>query len=236
MDNISIRTTQNIDIDYEVASIGDRIGAALLDVLIHVAYFFAYFIFYLITKWDFLFSTTMVVLINLPIIFYHLVFEIYYNGQSFGKRILKIKVIRVDGSEPTLGNYAMRWLFRLIDVLVFTPMVAIITILFNGKGQRLGDLAATTTVVKIKPRISLEDTIYAVLENNYEIVFPQVAMLTDEDLTLVKEVLNARHTFKERNVVYNLYLKLKKVLNVETNMKPIEFLNTVVKDYNAINS
>jgi len=236
VDNISIRTTQNIDIDYEVASIGDRIGAALLDVLIHAGYFFLYFLFYQITKWDFLISTTMMVLVGLPIIFYHLVFEVFYNGQSFGKRILKIKVIRVDGSEPNLGNYTIRWLFRLIDTLVFTQMVAIITILFNGKGQRLGDMAATTTVVKIKPRVSLEDTIYAVLENDYEIVFPQVAMLTDEDLTLVKEVINARHTFKEKNVVYNLYEKLKNVLKVETNMKPMEFLNTVVKDYNAINS
>ena len=62
--------------------------------------------------------------------------------------------MRLDGTRPGLGDYVLRWLLRPIEVIAFTSGVRqpCITILLNGKGQRLGDLAAGTTVVSLLRR------------------------------------------------------------------------------------
>ena len=84
----------------------------------------------------------MYLIVNLPTTFYSLIFEIAMNGQTPGKYLNKIRVVKIDGSKPTLGSYLTRWLLRIIDIWFFTGSVAVFTILFNGKGQRLGDIAA----------------------------------------------------------------------------------------------
>ena len=63
--------------------------------------------------------------------------------------------VLLDGSPPTLGAYLLRWLLILVDTEILTPLVAIITIAANGKGQRIGDIAAGTTVVKTTKRVTL---------------------------------------------------------------------------------
>ncbi|HSJ12595.1 MAG TPA: RDD family protein, partial [Gillisia sp.] len=144
MDNYQIETAQNIGIKQNVAGIGDRILAFIIDALILIGYaILASFgiaglgldggqlwVYYLI--------------IGLPVFLYHLIWEIFNNGKSPGKAALNIKVARLDGSRPGFGQYIIRWLLRLIDISISSGGVAIVTILLNGKGQRLGDLAAGT--------------------------------------------------------------------------------------------
>src|ERR1035437_516074 len=98
MDNIRIQTTQNVDIEYEVASIGDRILATLLDYLFFIAYFLLVVLIASLTSWAVFESIAIISLLALPILFYDLVCEVFFQGKSFGKMIMKIKVVMLNGT------------------------------------------------------------------------------------------------------------------------------------------
>lgn len=236
MSAIAVNTAQNVGIDYETASVGDRILATLLDVLILVGYMIGITIFFAgmpdlggrAAGW------AVSVIIILPLFLYDLICELALDGQSLGKRQMKIKVIRLDGGQPNLGNYLLRWLFRVIDIQLSMGGVAILTLMINGKGQRLGDIAAGTTVIKLKPQATLEDTILSRFEENYQITFAEVARLSDHDMGIVKQVLEAMtHELEMDDELCN---KAKNALSakmgIATEMNARLFLRTVLKDYN----
>jgi uncharacterized RDD family membrane protein YckC len=147
MQTVSVRTTQNVVIDYPVASLGDRILAYFIDVLIMIAYVI---LLILVIGFGEIGSPAIIIsLISIPLFLYHLLFEIFMNGQSPGKRQMNIKVVRLDGTPPTIGNYIIRWLLRIIEIDLMSGAIALLTIAISGKGQRVGDIAAGTTVVKL---------------------------------------------------------------------------------------
>ena len=158
MDNFQIETAQNISITQNAAGVGERILAYLIDGLIMLSY--AIVIVFIIgslnltggEEWMY------VLVIGLPLFMYFLLWEIFWNGRTPGKAALDLRVVKMDGSKPAFSNYLVRWLLRVIDITVSSGSVAVVTILINGKGQRLGDLAAGTTVISEKIRTSLENT------------------------------------------------------------------------------
>jgi len=232
---IAITTTQNVAIEYETASVSDRILAALLDVLILAGYVIGMSIlFFGVFEARGRFGLALSVILYLPVFLYDLICELSMDGQSIGKRQMKIKVIRLDGAQPNLGNYFLRWLFRFIDVSCSMGGIAILTLMINGKGQRLGDIAAGTTVIKIKPQATLADTILTQLEENYRPVFAQAAQLSDQDLGIVKEVLDAMaaNPDLDDHLVNKAKTAIAAKIGVETEMNPRLFLRTVLKDYN----
>jgi len=81
------------------------------------------------------------------IVLYYILLE-GYRGQTVGKMLLGIKVVREDSGEvPGLGAATIRTLLRIIDG-IFSYLVAFVTVLISGKNQRLGDMAAHTLVVR----------------------------------------------------------------------------------------
>ncbi len=197
MEKIQIETTQNVTIDYDVASIGDRILAALLDYLIIFGYVIALLILASILSNSFPKSIAFWIIIYLPIFFYDLACELFLDGQSFGKKIRNIKVVKLDGTQPAFMNYFLRWIIRPIDVTFTYGTVAMITMFINGKGQRLGDLAANTSIIKLKKDLMLEDTIYKKVDESYDVQFPEVSNLTDSDVGIIQEVLGSnRKTYR----------------------------------------
>ena len=124
---ITIRTAQNVAIEYEVANVWDRIVAFLIDGLIIIAYlFFSMLIIGSIAseggKSTILISVT--ILIYLPVMFYSLLFEVFNNGQSPGKMIMKIQVVSISGDPVTVGQYMLRWLFRIIDFYIISKITS----------------------------------------------------------------------------------------------------------------
>lgn len=228
-----IQTAQNVDIDFEVAGLGDRVLAALFDYFL----LFCYIIFAQVAIADFN-STALSVLMIFPYFFYFLVCEVFLNGQSIGKKARHLKVARLDGVQPTLGNYLLRWLLRFIDLDLTLGMVAMLSVFIGGKGQRLGDLAAGTTVIKIKPRLSLRDTIFTQLDDDYTPIFHQVETLEDSDITTAKDVLNTLVTERKSHTTHLLGTKIKTALeqkmDLRSDLPPVEFLRTVIKDYNYV--
>jgi len=198
MQSIEIQTAQNVNIEYPVASVGDRIVAAIIDQLIMIGYLIAVIFFYIwllnVTEVSpFYYPVAYFVILFLPLFFYHLLCETFLNGQSFGKKIMKMRVVKLDGSQAGVGSYFLRWILAPIDLYFTYGSVGLVTMLINGKGQRLGDLAANTTVVKLKSEAKLDDTILRATPVNYEVKFPQVTALTDKDISIVKAILDINY-------------------------------------------
>ncbi len=236
MESISISTTQNVSISYAIASLGDRILATLLDYLIFLAYFVLVFytlsVFNVINDLGFFSS-----LIFLPVLFYDLYCELLFNGQSFGKYLMKINLVKIDGTIPGFGSYLLRWMFRIIEGgHLFNGLIAILTVLINGKGQRVGDIAAKTSVIKLKKKIALEDGFLNISDDNYAIVFREVEQLNEKDISIIREVFNHAKSKNRLDIVNQLAEKTKNTLNITTPMKSIEFLNTIIKDYEYYHS
>lgn len=232
MERVGINTAQNVAIDYRLASVGDRILATLLDYAVFLVYFL---VIILIANFEFWHgkseSIAFWTLLSLPIMFYDLLCELLMNGQSFGKQIMKIKIIKLDGSRPGFGSYLLRWLFRIVDTVGFSGVVALITILVNEKGQRIGDIAAGTTVIKLAKRLTLNDTILSKVKSDYNIIFREVEQLTDKDILTIKTALNYGLKHNKWDVINKTAERVIKTLDIKTELKPIPFLNTIVKDY-----
>lgn len=242
MQKISIETTQNVAIEYPVASIGDRIIAALIDLLIIAGYTIAVISFNAIINYPGLYqSIAYWVILFLPVFFYDLLCELFLGGQSFGKKLRKIKVVKMDGSQPTFVNYFLRWIIRPVDIYLTYGAVAVVTILINGKGQRLGDIAANTTLIKIKNEATLYDTIFTEIEDKYEPKFPQVTVLNDKDIALIKEVLEQLPKMPDIKIYNKLLVKTREEVSKKTgaageDMNAMIYLNTILKDYNYYNN
>lgn len=244
MENIEIETTQNVDIQYNIASIGDRVVAQIIDLLIVGGYaiamiFILSFIGNMFSGSPYYYPTATFIVLYLPFFLYDFLCELFLNGQSFGKKLIKIKVVKIDGSQPGIGSYFLRWLIKPVDVFFTYGSVGIITMLINGKGQRLGDLAANTTVIKLKQEVKLEEILLPKTAINYEVKFPQVSLLSDKDIQIIKDVLNHRKNtdaFSYQNILEKAKVSISNKMGVQSEMNALFFLDTIIKDYSFLNS
>jgi len=233
MDNFQIETAQNVTIHQNVASVSTRIGAFLIDLLIIAGYYTI--ILLLINALGFEISESIYVyyaLLSLPVFFYSLIFETLMDGQTPGKYFCKIRVTKIDGSKPTFGSYLIRWVLRIIDISLASGSIALLTILLNGKGQRLGDLAAGTTVISEKKEIQLNDTLLVDISENYEPTYPQVTVLNDNDIQTIKELYTNAKKNGNHKAISKLHVKILTITGITTELSPVNFIDLVIKDYN----
>jgi uncharacterized RDD family membrane protein YckC len=239
MEYVKINTSQNVEIDYTIAGLGDRVIAFMIDTLVLSCYAFV-LVFSLgiygpgFTSANVNFMIVFIVLLYLPFILYDLICEIFMNGQSIGKRIMKIRVVKLDNTPPGIGDYILRWILRPVDISFSFGGVAIITMLVNGKGQRIGDLAAGTTVVKVKSKVTLDDTILTRLREDYQPVYSQVRLLSDKDIMTVKKVLDSfiENPKISEHLAFRTKTAIEKKLSIQSQTLPRHFLETILKDYN----
>jgi uncharacterized RDD family membrane protein YckC len=239
MSIISITTSQNIELEYELGSLGDRIVGRIIDGLIIIAYVILLFVlFNLAPKGSIEGNYLLLMLFFLPIVFYDLVSEILMNGQSVGKKVMGIKVISLSGEQPSYSQYLIRWLFRLIDFSFSGSLVAFITVAVTEKKQRLGDIVAGTVLIKTNPRTELSQTIYQPLnQQEYKVTYPEVPLLSDNDIQLVKEVITTVRRTGNSLLALQAQQKVEQVLEIQSkNSEPIRFLQTILLDYNYLTS
>lgn len=234
MESIDILTGQHVTIKYEPASIAKRMLALVLDYLFMVAYVLAVIYLY----YELLGKTTASVgfwLLYLPVLFYHLTFETLMHGQTPGKFIVKIRVTHIDGSTPNFLSYFLRWILLPIDLLPYGGIGALF-ILFTKKHQRLGDLAAGTTVVRLVPTSAKYnlDKVFNEFAADYRPTFPQADALTEGQIRLISELLeNPSKEWTVTHSIDELAFKIKQKLHIETKeMDSRIFLEIIVKDYN----
>jgi uncharacterized RDD family membrane protein YckC len=233
MENLSITSAQNVQIEHPVASVGERIVSTFLDFLFMSAYLIMMLLISGISKSS---GYLYWFIVFLPVISYHLLFEVFMEGQSLGKTIMKIKVMNSDGSRPGFTSYFLRWIFRIIDVSFLFGGIAVITIITNGKGKRLGDLAANTTVIRMKNKFS-RHSIYTEIPDDYKIKYPEVTHLTADDIHTAKETLDFLKKNEYTGTSSKLIVKLKDAfeqkMGIQSEDIPADFIEQVIKDYNA---
>ena len=243
MSLIAINTSQNVNINFNTASIGERILAFVIDLLIKGAY--VLILFWLLFKvfncgsyinsldnWS---QMAVYIILTIPIHIYTLVSESLMEGQTFGKKLLKIKVVKIDGFQASFGDYLMRWFFRLIDVFSNSGVVGLVSMIVSKHNQRLGGIASGTAVISLKNRVNISHTILENLKEDYIPLFPQVIALTDNDVRIIKENYQKALKIDDRQVVSKLSTKIKEILKLEidpTKMTERQFINVVIKDYN----
>jgi len=235
METIELNTTQNVSLQFPVASIADRILAFFFDAVFMGLYSILVGVF--LSGWLGL-ETWGIVFLFSPLVFYHLIFEIFFNGQSPGKRIMNIRVFKADGSQLTAGRCFIRWIFRLADITFTSGALATLIIIINGKGQRLGDIAAGTTVLKTGKKNTFQQTLWMDVEEDYQPRFPEAERLTDKDVQTIKEVVQITKDPNRRpdnyiELLSNTRQAIEQKTQTSSRMSDLDYLTTMIKDFNA---
>lgn len=236
MESFEVSTAQNVSLNYEIATLGDRIVASIIDTAIKAGYILL--VFYITAdtiKGNDNFWWIYAALL-LPVLLYTLLFEIFMEGQTPGKKLRKIKVAKLDGSPTGISAYLLRWLLSIIEanIFIFGAGIGIVSMVLTPKCQRLGDLLAGTTVIIVSNTVSLRDTLYQKVNSNYQPVYPQAKVLVPADIELIKKVLNNQTYLGNFEMMYTLTTKIQQKMNVSRTEGPEDFLRTVVKDYNHL--
>lgn len=241
MSELSIVTTQNVKINFTIASVGDRILGQILDLIFIIAYiYFADLLidslglkakFIDMDNWS---VGAIYILFYFPVIFYTIVQESVWEGQTFGKRIIKIKVIKIDGYQASFGDYLARWLFRLVEVISFPfTLIGLFSIIFSKQNQRLGDMVAGTAVISLRNKININHTILQEINEDYVPVYPMVIKLSDNDVRIIKETFETAVLNRDYATLIKLREKIIEVTGVKNQSgNDQDFIRTIMKDYN----
>lgn len=232
MRKIDITTTQNVTIEYELASVMERAMASIIDlVIILLGSLLIQLVFVLMG------DPVTFFFVLLPTSFlYHLLMETLNHGQSLGKKILKIRVVKINGERPGFFDFLMRTVFRVVDITFTTSALALITASSSEKGQRLGDFFADTTVVKLLnlQRFSLDRILSMERLKSQEPVYPGVTKFKEEEMLLIKETLDRYKRYPNDNHAAALQKLIKKIedhLDVKALGNKEQFLQTIIRDY-----
>jgi uncharacterized RDD family membrane protein YckC len=242
MSELSINTTQNVTINFKAASVGERMLSSILDFFIKVAYIIVvgYLFFYLLgvdrivgrveDSWS---KFAIILLFFFPVVIYSVTLESIFEGQTLGKKLLKIKVVKIDGYQAGFGDYLIRWLFRIIENNLMGGLIGLIAMLVSNKTQRMGDIAAGTAVISLKNNISIDHTILEEIEDNYQAVYPLVIKLSDNDMRIIKDTFIIAEAKGDMETINKLSKKIELVTGIQNQSYTItEFIRTIIKDYN----
>lgn len=240
MSELTINTTQNVTINFTAASIGHRILAFGIDVLIIMAYLTSIFLFlsksgleYKIQSMDGWSQLAIRSIIFLPVMFYSLIFETFFEGQSLGKKLVRIKVVKIEGYQASFGDYLIRWLFRLVDIIITSGILGFITIILSKKFQRLGDMAAGTSVITLRNNVNISSTILEEIQQDYVPIYPLVIKLSDNDIRIIKDKFIKAKAKRDEELVLKLVSKIEEVTGIKNqSANNWSFISTVLKDYN----
>jgi uncharacterized RDD family membrane protein YckC len=112
--------------------------------------------------------------------FYHVIFELSFHGQSPGKRMLGIRVVRIDGAPVDPGSSFLRNLLRFADTFFFFYPIALVSIAASRGFRRLGDWAGGTLVVYSAMAKNTSRNSISFLSGKYEPVIPARPLFNDE--------------------------------------------------------
>ncbi len=257
MSIIQINTAFNIDLEFEIAEFHKRLLAYFIDYFLMIIYLWAMKTL-LYNGFGIDFETNMgldILVISLPMLLYSFLCELWMNGQTVGKRIMSIRVISLEGGEPTLGQYMLRWITKFFEwpflfgyvffskdalfaysiITGFLGIAVVIIIAVNQKNQRLGDLAAGTVVVNTKNKLTIDDTIFMdIKKTDYQVTFANVMRLSDRDINTIKSVVTQAGKSGNYDMCNRVAMKVKDVLKIQTDMHPDQFLEKLLEDYNYL--
>jgi uncharacterized membrane protein SpoIIM required for sporulation/uncharacterized RDD family membrane protein YckC len=164
---VDVETPELVLLTYSIAGVGSRVLAAITDLLICFAAMIALFVAFAMLgatrrlalnaafgSW----GMAVLILAQFAVVWgYYVLFEGLMDGQTPGKRIHRLRVVRDGGYSVTLGVSAARNLVRILDMQpVALYLVGLASVLVTKRGRRLGDLVAGTIVVREEVRAPAE--------------------------------------------------------------------------------
>ncbi|HEU5243289.1 MAG TPA: RDD family protein [Gaiellaceae bacterium] len=169
-DRLTIETPEGVPLELTLAGVGSRCSSALIDyifqtiILIALALVLSYGAG-LSPGASAVSGAFFVVGFFLVFWGYDVAFEVLNSGQTPGKRMNGLRVVRESGAPVTFGTSAVRNVIRIIDLLPGTYLVGITAILVTRRNQRIGDLAAGTLVIRehkvLPPEVRISPSIQA---------------------------------------------------------------------------
>lgn len=242
---VKLDTGFNIEVEFPISPFHKRLFAWIIDILTCWLYLRLVTAIFDIPSWNWSWQG---VLAGLPILFYFLVSEITLNGQSLGKMAMRIKVITVEGGQPSIGQYLIRWVFRLVDFpywilgavvwgqlpwwVILLMFAGLFCVIFTAKSQRIGDLVAGTILIDLKNRMSWQDTVFTEVEATYQPRYPQVMQLSDRDINTLKSIIETARKKNDYNLSLKIADRIKSKLKINSDQDSLDFLQTLLKDYN----
>ena len=157
------------------------------------------------------------------------------EGQTFGKKIMKIRVVKIDGYQASFGDYFVRWIFRIVDVFSSGGVVGLITVIVSKNNQRFGGMVSGTAVISLKNKINISHTILENLQQDYVPDFPQVVLLSDNDMRIIKSNYQKAVLTYDKIILHQLSNKIKEILKLEIDHRELtekQFIDKIIKDYN----
>jgi uncharacterized RDD family membrane protein YckC len=164
-----VATPELVEFGYEVAGVGSRFIAALVDTALIAVIYLLIQVAGLATSYggqslfskegnslSALFLAVLTVLAFVVLWGYYVFFETLWNGQTPGKRLTHLRVVREDSSPISLWEALIRNLVRLIDFLPLAYGIGVTVMFLNGRARRLGDFAAGTLVVREGSAVTLQ--------------------------------------------------------------------------------
>lgn len=264
MSAIRIMTNFNIELEFPAAPFHRRLLAWIIDIIVLYIYgMIAIRVLQSISRGESeKIYWIIFILFLIPFLSYHFICETTMNGQSFGKKIMGIRVVNENGGQPSIGQFVIRWLIRTSDlmavvIILLAPIAAqlgegeffwnfaipmglfftdIILVNATKKNQRLGDILAHTLLIKASQKHSIEDTVFLNIADNYKPSFPQVMQLSDRDMNSLKSILDTAKKRGDFNLASMASDKIKNHLKIETTLSPFDFLEVLLKDYNYLSS
>jgi len=241
----NLETPESVELEFTLAGIGNRAYALFIDYcVLGLTIFIAYIIFIslIIFSAGLGLSNNWLIAICILLFFaismgYFVFFETTWQGQSPGKRFVKIRVISENGQTISLTQATLRSLLRPIDDILF---VGAIMIIFSKKEKRLGDWLAGTLVIQeeqnqVNQQIDLnpetEDLLKYIEEN------AEISRLTLEDFVLIRQYLQRREGMLTkakldlaREIGYIIKDKIA-LVEIPENITAIQFLEAIYLAY-----
>lgn len=235
MANLEILTTQNVNLNYKVVSVGERILAFLIDIFLFFVYL--YLVELATDAMGLAFSDHWTIFglqqfLLLPVMFYSLYMHLLFDGRTVGKILMKTKVVKLDGTPAQWSDYMIRWMLRLVDIWIFLGSIGLLTIIFSDKSQRIGDHAAGTVVISTKHKVTISHTILEDISEDYIPKFLNVTKLTDKDVRLIKDTYQIALQSNDYKTLNMLRKKVETILETSSDLYDKQYVDTVLRDYN----
>jgi len=250
-ETVSIESPEKIRFYYKIAPTGTRIGAYILDMLIQgIIILLIVLLFFSISGLTAnSFSTGLAGDFQfLALAFFYLIFfflqwgyftffELFKNGQSPGKKALRINVIKANGEPLDASTIVLRNLLRAVDGFPFFNLLGGFVSILDKKSRRLGDIIADTLVVH-EIRFDLEEPRFDTILRSISTEEPAMELMTkldEEELYVIRRFLGDRHLLpveKQISVAAKLAGNVKKRLNITGILADdIAFLETVYREH-----
>ena len=233
MSEYHIVTGQYVHINQTAASVGERLVAQIIDLFLIFCYVVGLLL--LLSKFDFMKGAMgyfYYFFLYLPALCYSFLMEVFNHGQSVGKMVMRIRVVKKDGTTPGLGDFFMRWLLQIVD-MGFSG-IGLLVMLLTQNTQRIGDLAAGTLVIRLNNyrnlQVSLDE--FAYLDPNYRPVYPQAEDLSLNQIDVIQRALDSAEGPDRERRIAALADKVRRLLSInDPSVTDEKLLYTLLRDY-----